>query len=225
MTDQHTGLYAALAAFQGEMPRVAKDKKANVAMKGGGSYSYSYADLADIAAAAMPLLSKHGLSFITTPTITDAGNLVLIGVLAHSTGQTIEGTLPLSGRTPQEIGSALTYARRYLLGAMTGIVTDDDDDGSIANEAQKREHAEREAAQRAATEARRHLHQWATENGVEPSYIGSRFESDHGYPITRATAEVVGQFTTTLAEEHAQQQTQDQDDTPQDEQTNEGDPQ
>jgi hypothetical protein len=36
------------------------------------------------------------------------------------------------------VGSALTYARRYLLGCMTGIVTDDDDDGALASRAGKK---------------------------------------------------------------------------------------
>ena len=44
----------------------------------------------------------------------------------------VQGRWPINGRTPQEIGSAITYARRYLLGCLTGVVTDDDDDGHIA---------------------------------------------------------------------------------------------
>jgi hypothetical protein len=34
---------------------------------------------------------------------------------------------------PQGMGSAVTYARRYTLGATLGIVTEDDDDGNAAS--------------------------------------------------------------------------------------------
>lgn len=127
-------LAKALAAFQGEAPKVAKDKTAKVPTKSGGSYSYSYADLADIAAAAYPLLSKHGLAFSCCPEpVGESARWVLRGVLMHTSGESLEGSLPLASGTPQETGSALTYARRYLLGCLTGIVTDDDDDGVLAS--------------------------------------------------------------------------------------------
>ncbi|HNW62749.1 MAG TPA: ERF family protein [Piscinibacter sp.] len=139
-------LAKALAAFQGEAPKVAKDKTAKVPTKSGGSYSYSYADLADIAAAAYPLLSKHGLSFTCLPEV-DPPRMTLRGVLLHISGERIEGVLPLTGSTPQEIGSSLTYARRYMLGCLTGIVTDADDDGALASKprAQQRREAPRES--------------------------------------------------------------------------------
>ena len=140
-------LAKALAAFQGEAPKVAKDKTAKVPTKSGGSYSYSYADLADIAAAAYPLLSKHGLSFTCLPEV-DPPRMTLRGVLLHISGERIEGVLPLTGSTPQEIGSSLTYARRYMLGCLTGIVTDVDDDGALASRPQpRRREAERPGQQ------------------------------------------------------------------------------
>lgn len=130
-------LAAALAAFQAEMPTVTKSHKASVPTKAGGSYSYTYADLADVSAAVTPLLAKHGLSFSCCPRPAERG-YELVGRLLHSSGESIEGSLPLNGSTPQELGSSLTYMRRYLLGAITGVVTDDDDDGHTATVAAKR---------------------------------------------------------------------------------------
>lgn len=127
-------LATALVAFQAEMPTVLKGNTANVPTKAGGSYSYTYADLADVTEAAMPLLTKHGLAFIAKPRMTERG-YELVGTLLHTSGEREEGALQLGGNTPQEIGSAITYARRYLLGCMTGIVTDDDDDGNLAQTA------------------------------------------------------------------------------------------
>lgn len=127
---EHPSLAAALAAFQAEMPTVHKGKTADT-----GTYRYSYADLADVVAAGAPVLTRHGLSFLTKPRRTDAGPYELVGVLLHTSGEREEGALPLHGSNPQQLGSAITYARRYLFGCMTGIVTDDDDDGARAQQA------------------------------------------------------------------------------------------
>ena len=135
MTD-HPNLAAALAAVQANMPTVHKGNRATVPTKAGGSYSYTYADLSDVSAAALPLLSANGLAFSCCPRLGEKG-WELAGRLLHTSGDSIEGTLPLSGNTPQEWGSSITYMRRYLLGAMTGLVTDDDDDGNIAQRGAK----------------------------------------------------------------------------------------
>lgn len=122
----------ALVAFQAEMPTVHKSKTAKV-----GSYSYTYADLADVTREAMPRLTTHGLAFTCQSKRCDDGTYELLGVLTHTSGETFTGALPIHGRTPQELGSSLTYARRYLLGCLTGIVTDDDDDAGIAQSAER----------------------------------------------------------------------------------------
>lgn len=127
-------LAAALAAFQGEMPTVAKSNRAEVPTKSGGKYTYTYADLADVSEAAMPLLAKHELAFTCCPRATERG-YELVGVLLHSSGESREGALPIAGNSPQEMGSSITYMRRYLLGCLTGLVTDDDDDGHLAQQA------------------------------------------------------------------------------------------
>ena len=133
--NNNSKLVEALVAFQAEMPIVGKDQTATVPMKSGGKYSYRYADLADIVRAATPHLTAHGLAFVTYPEPAEGGGLQLTGALLHTSGGRITGTLPLQGHTPQEIGSAITYARRYLFGCLTGIVTDEDDDGAQAQRA------------------------------------------------------------------------------------------
>lgn len=124
----------ALVAFQKELPKASKDKTATVPTKAGGSYKYTYTDLASLTHTILPLLTKHGLAFTATPRITEGG-YELAAVLLHTSGESIEGALPIYGRAPQEIGSAVTYNRRYLLGCLTGVVTEDDDDGQAANKA------------------------------------------------------------------------------------------
>lgn len=128
-------LAKALAAFQAECPRVGKGSTANA-----GTYSYQYADLAEINAVILPLLGKHGLSFSAKPTLVD-GRFVLAYTLRHSSGESDEGMYPLPDPTkasPQQIGSNISYARRYAFCAVTGVAPGgDDDDGAAAQPASR----------------------------------------------------------------------------------------
>lgn len=140
MTDtKPSGLVAALAQIQAEMPIVHKGMTAKIEKKSGGTFSYTYTDLADIVKVIYPLLGKVGLAFITAPRFHE-GRYVLIGSLEHESGEMRQSEFPLPERgTPQELGSAITYGRRYLLGCLTGIVTgDQDDDGAAASAPRRR---------------------------------------------------------------------------------------
>ena len=128
MSDKPETLAAALAAFQSELPHLGKANTANA-----GTYMYKYADLADVSTLVLPLLGKHGLSFSAKPTLTDDGRFVLEYTLRHAAGDSDTGRYPLpSSGSPQQIGSAITYARRYALSSVTGIAPDEDDDGAAA---------------------------------------------------------------------------------------------
>jgi hypothetical protein len=120
-------LASALAEFQRELPRLGKGQTANT-----GTYSYRYADLADVSTVVLPLLAKHGLSFSAKPTLDESGRFVLEYTLRHSGGESDTGRYPLANGTPQQIGSSITYARRYALCSVTGIAPDEDDDGAQA---------------------------------------------------------------------------------------------
>lgn len=122
------GLTRALVTIQKSLPVVAKTQTAEVAMRGGGTYSYSYASLLDVTEAAMPLLVAHEIAWVCVPRQAAGGGYELVGTLLHVSGEKLEGALPLHGNDPQVIGGAMTYHRRYLLGAMLGIVTDTDPD-------------------------------------------------------------------------------------------------
>lgn len=124
---QQDDIYTALVEFQKEMPTV--QREATGQARGG---KYKYADLTSIVKEVTPILTKHGLSFTCRPRRCDDGTYETVGVIMHTTGQYIEGALPVFGHSPQEVGSSLTYNRRYLLGNLTGIVTDEDDDGAAA---------------------------------------------------------------------------------------------
>ena len=61
---------------------------------------------------------------------TREGELNLVTMIAHSSGQWMKSYLPIypADKKSQTIGAAITYAKRYGLSAMLGIVADDDDD-------------------------------------------------------------------------------------------------
>lgn len=134
MTTDHPSLAAALAAFQANLPHIGKDNRATV-RSDKGSYTYTYANLADVSAKVLPLLADHGLSFSAKPTVDESGRFVLHYLLRHTSGETDSGLYPLANGTPQQVGSAITYARRYALLAVTGVAPDtDDDDGAAAEQ-------------------------------------------------------------------------------------------
>lgn len=128
----HHSLVAALAAFQRELPTVPKNATGQVP----GKREHKYAKLDDLNGAVLPRLAAFGLSWSCEPTRDDAGRRVLRWVLAHApTGDYRTGEWELAGGTNWEIGSALTYARRYCLESVTGVAATEDDDGRAAQEA------------------------------------------------------------------------------------------
>jgi hypothetical protein len=123
-----TSLAAAYVKAQAEMPSIDKGKTARVDTKSGGSYSYSYADLADALDAIRPILAKHGLAVVQDP-VSRQRSIDVFTTLLHESGECMSfGPLTFpTGDTPQAVGSAITYARRYALLAALGLATEDDD--------------------------------------------------------------------------------------------------
>jgi hypothetical protein len=102
-------------------------------------YKSKYADLGTIIEATKDALSKNGLAICQLPvpnTIKVDGEerVYLDTVLIHESGEWIKCAIALIPKAddPQAIGSAMTYARRYSLGAILGVASEDDDDGNAA---------------------------------------------------------------------------------------------
>jgi hypothetical protein len=95
-------------------------------------YKSKYATLDSVVAAIDDAAEKANLTYVQMTDYRD-GAFVLITTIMHTSGESISGSyvLPSTGK-PQEIGSALTYARRYALSAAFGVVADEDDDGNSA---------------------------------------------------------------------------------------------
>jgi len=92
-----------------------------------------YVSLEELMAAILPVLHKHDLLLVQLPTTSLGGEPGLRTRIEYvPTGEWVEDTMPLmlAKRDPQGQGSALTYARRYALMAILGLVADKDDDGN-----------------------------------------------------------------------------------------------
>lgn len=121
-------LIPALVKARAGFTHVVKDKTAKI-----GTYSYKYADLGSVLEAVEPSLTENGLVLVQPMTLLD-GVMLLETRLLHTSGQWIGGTYPVPmASKAQELGSAITYGRRYSITALLGIVAEDDDDGAAAS--------------------------------------------------------------------------------------------
>ena len=120
-SEQINELVTALAKAQGEITGALKDSS-------NPFFKSKYADLAACWDACRSQLSKNGLSVIQT-TEPATNGICVVTLLAHSSGQWIRGKLWMTPKdtSPQGIGSAITYARRYALAGIVGLAQIDDD--------------------------------------------------------------------------------------------------
>ena len=81
-----------------------------------------------------PVFSEHGLALSQWP----SGNQ-LINRLEHTSGQWLMSAYDISAvkKDPQQMGSAITYARRYCAQAIAGICGGEDDDAEIATHSEE----------------------------------------------------------------------------------------
>lgn len=114
-------LALALAKAQGMMGAAKKDST-------NPHFKSSYADLASAWDACREALSRNELAIVQFPEA-DGKKVSLRTMLLHSSGEYLEGTISATARAdgPQEIGSVITYLRRYSLMAAVGIAPEDDD--------------------------------------------------------------------------------------------------
>jgi hypothetical protein len=118
----------ALSKAQAAIENVNKDKQ---------GYGYKYADLASCLQAIKKPLSDNGLS-ISQLVTSEADKQVLITLLIHESGQWLKSKINMESvemkqcNTWQQMGSGMTYARRYALSAIIGLTQEDDDAASVS---------------------------------------------------------------------------------------------
>jgi hypothetical protein len=105
--------------------------------KGKSGYGYKYADLPAVMNACIDTLNNAGIVVAQVPVQTEKQAAAIHTRLIHAdSGEEISGIIEVpyaeqaKMSAAQCYGSAMTYARRYALVSMIGIVTDDDDGAS-----------------------------------------------------------------------------------------------
>jgi hypothetical protein len=99
-------------------------------------FKSKYADLASVWEACRKALTDNGLAVIQSPSA-EGPKVTVLTTLLHASGQYIasELTMVAAANTPQGVGSAITYARRYALSSMVGVAQDDDDGNAASKKA------------------------------------------------------------------------------------------
>jgi hypothetical protein len=126
-SEQTNELSKALSKMQGEMGPAKKDKV-------NPFFKSSYADLPSIWSAIREPLADNGLCVMQDACTLDIG-VSITTRLSHVSGQWVETgplVVPVAKNDAQAVGSALSYGKRYSLGAILGVVAEIDDDGNKA---------------------------------------------------------------------------------------------
>ena len=133
-------LASALAKAQAELVNPEKSLTATIrsGRPGDGERSFRYAPLSSGLDIVRKTLGQHEIATLQTTAIDTATGLVnLTTTLAHASGEWIASDWPVCPITetasPQRMGAALTYARRYALFTLVGIAGEDDLDAPDLN--------------------------------------------------------------------------------------------
>lgn len=118
-----------------EVPNFATDETAQA-----GSRTYKYLNLATLLKNIKPIFEKNGLALTQKVTFDGTGDgRQILGtietIIFDDTDRMTVCEYPffVTG-DPQQVGSAITYARRYSLTTVLGIFPDKDDDGNYARQ-------------------------------------------------------------------------------------------
>jgi ERF superfamily protein len=126
-------LAAALAKAQAQLINPEKSMVATIRPDGSGKGEqiFRYAPLSSGLDIVRKTLGQHEIATVQTTAVDQTAGIVnLTTMLAHSSGEWITSDWPVCEiaymATPQRMGAALTYARRYALFTLVGIAGEDD---------------------------------------------------------------------------------------------------
>jgi hypothetical protein len=125
-SDSLVNLIPALLKAQSKLDVAEKSRKS-----GGAGRSWKYADWATIVEASRKALSDNKLCVSQRIILGEGGNMILSTTLFHESGEYLDSRMPLwvaNTATAQDIGSRITYFKRYAYAALVGVITDDEDD-------------------------------------------------------------------------------------------------
>lgn len=126
----------AFVKFQAEITDPKLDASTDYVTKTGKKINFKYASLPEILKTVRPVLTKNGISIIQEPK-TENNTVKITTILIHKSGEWVEFEpieMKAASALAQEIGSAITYGRRYNISSVLGLGSEDDDDGNAAQD-------------------------------------------------------------------------------------------
>lgn len=121
-------LSGVLAKAQAEFKALRFDSSAQL----GAGRTYRYASLAALLEVVKPVLSKHGVAVLQFPEQSDGVVSVTTQLVMGEEKVECRLSAPLSRGGFHELGSAITYLRRYGLSSLLGLAGEEDEDGHAA---------------------------------------------------------------------------------------------
>jgi len=119
--------YSKIAEIQKEIGKMQKDTK---------GYNYQYFDINQLLEKLKPLLEKHNLILLQPI----KNGEVISAIIDTEDNKEISSSLKLpEGVKPQDMGSAITYYRRYTLVSLLAIEAEDDDGAKATKKEVKKE--------------------------------------------------------------------------------------
>lgn len=143
MSPSITALVTALLAARKKFGKIIKDKTAEVKSEGKSGFRYKYADLASVLEATVDPLADEGVLLTQWMGTSAAGKPALTTMLVHVSGEFFSDAMDLPGLgdrpTPQQLGSLISYLKRYCASASLAVVSEEDNDGGGKDKAEKPE--------------------------------------------------------------------------------------
>ena len=136
-TDAPMDINEVILLIQKNPPVLVKDQDGQV-----GNQKTKYVNLIQVNEKVLPLLNANGVIYTCLPNMLDDGRFALEYELLHvPSGTAKRGKYALKlSEQPMQMGSAITYARRYALLAVLGLVAEnEDDDGGAGRGAAQRQ--------------------------------------------------------------------------------------
>ncbi len=133
-------IWKALLEVQKEAPALQRDGL-------NPHFKSKYVTLETVMATVLPILNKHGVVLVQNTEFIDGVDVLATRLIHAESGDSVNADMRLvmSKDDAQGYGSAMTYARRYAIMGMLGLVADADDDGNAASAPQSRSKGKPEA--------------------------------------------------------------------------------
>lgn len=120
-------IYSKIAEIQKEIGKLSKDTK---------GYNYQYFDINQLLEKLQPLLEKHNLVLLQPID----GKALVTHIIDLETEERITSEIWLPENVkPQDMGSAITYYRRYSLVSLLALQAEDDDAAKVSKKPKKQD--------------------------------------------------------------------------------------